>query len=86
MQTIIFHIDVNSAFLSWTALERLEQGETTDLREIPSIIGGDQSRRHGVVLAKSTPAKAYGIQTAEPIVNAFRKCPNLTMVPPDHHM
>lgn len=86
MEPIIFHIDVNSAFLSWTALERLEQGYTTDLREIPSIIGGDQSKRHGVVLAKSTPAKKYGIQTGEPIVNAFRKCPTLTLAPPNHVM
>ena len=84
--SIIFHIDVNSAFLSWTALEQLEKGSEVDLRTIPSIVGGDQSKRHGIVLAKSVPAKAYGIQTAEPIVNAFRKCPNLTMVPPDHHM
>lgn len=82
--TIIFHIDVNSAFLSWTALERLSQGETVDLREIPSIIGGDSSTRHGIVLAKSIPAKAYGIQTAEPVANAFRKCPNLVMVSPNH--
>ena len=84
--SIIFHIDVNSAFLSWTALEQLRKGSEVDLRTIPSIVGGDQSKRHGIVLAKSVPAKAYGIQTAEPIVNAFRKCPNLTMVPPDHHM
>ena len=82
--TIIFHIDVNSAFLSWTAIERLSQGETVDLREIPSIIGGDSATRHGIVLAKSIPAKAYGIQTAEPVANAFRKCPNLVMVSPNH--
>jgi len=83
---IIFHIDVNSAFLSWTALEMLEKGSDIDLRTIPSIVGGDQEKRHGIVLAKSVPAKAYGIQTAEPVVNAFRKCPSLTMVPPDHTM
>ena len=86
MDSIIFHIDVNSAFLSWTALERLEMGDTIDLRDIPSIIGGDQSKRHGVVLAKSTPAKKYGIVTGEPIVNAFKKCPTLTYVPPNHAM
>ena len=80
----IFHIDVNSAFLSWTALSRLQSGETVDLREIPAIIGGDMSKRHGVVLAKSIPAKAYGITTGEPVVNAFRKCPNLISVAPDH--
>ena len=86
MDSIIFHIDVNSAFLSWTALSLLEQGETTDLREIPAIIGGDVQKRHGVVLAKSTSAKKYGIQTGEPIVNAFKKCPNLTIAPPNHTM
>ena len=83
-ERIIFHIDVNSAFLSWTALSRLQAGDTVDLREIPSIIGGDMSTRHGVVLAKSIPAKAYGITTGEPVVNAFRKCPNLISVAPDH--
>lgn len=83
---IFFHIDVNSAFLSWTALELLEQGSEQDIRTIPSIVGGDTQTRHGIVLAKSIPAKAYGIQTAEPVVNALRKCPNLTMVPPNHQM
>lgn len=81
---IIFHIDVNSAFLSWSALERLHAGEETDLRLIPSIVGGDMAKRHGVVLAKSIPAKAYGITTGEPVVNAFRKCPSLVSIPPDH--
>ncbi len=83
---IYFHIDVNSAFLSWSALEQLENGSEIDLRNIPSIVGGDTSTRHGIVLAKSIPAKAYGIQTAEPVVNALRKCPNLTIVPPNHTM
>lgn len=86
MNPIIFHIDVNSAFLSWTALSLLEQGDSVDLREIPSIIGGDKDKRHGIVLAKSTKAKSYGIQTGEPIVNAFKKCPALVMAPPDHNM
>lgn len=81
---IFFHIDVNSAFLSWSALAQLEAGSETDLRLIPSIVGGDMSKRHGVVLAKSIPAKAYGIVTGEPVVNAFRKCPHLVTVPPDH--
>lgn len=85
-KTIIFHIDVNSAYLSWTALEKLNNGEETDLRLIPSIIGGDMSKRHGVVLAKSIPAKTYGITTGEPVINAFRKCPNLIMAAPDHDM
>lgn len=84
MDRIIFHIDVNSAFLSWTAVDLLKSGKTLDIRTVPAIIGGDVSKRHGVVLAKSVPAKKYGIQTGEPIVNAFRKCPSLLLEPPDH--
>ena len=84
--SIFFHIDVNSAFLSWTALELLEQGNEQDIRTIPSIVGGDTQTRHGIVLAKSIPAKSYGIQTAEPVVNALRKYPNLIIVPPNHRM
>lgn len=86
MERIIFHIDVNSAYLSWTALSLLERGCPTDLREIPAIIGGDMEKRHGVVLAKSIPAKKYGIITGEPIVNALRKCPVLTIESPDQHL
>lgn len=86
MRQIIFHIDVNSAFLSWTAVEELKNGSDRDLREIPSIIGGDQQSRRGVVLAKSVPAKKYKIQTGEPVANALRKCPNLVMAPPNHKM
>ena len=83
---IIFHIDVNSAFLSWTALDKLQQGNPVDLRTIPAIVGGDTSTRHGIVLAKSIPAKAFGITTGEPVVNALRKCPNLVMAAPNHNM
>lgn len=86
MQRIIFHIDVNSAYLSWTATEMLENGSELDIRTIPAIIGGDKESRHGIVLAKSVPAKKYGITTGEPVVNALRKCPNLHMEPPDHRM
>ena len=86
MHQIIFHIDVNSAFLSWTAVEELKNGSDRDLREIPSIIGGDQQSRRGVVLAKSVPAKKYKIQTGEPVANALRKYPNLVMAPPNHKM
>lgn len=84
MKSIIFHIDVNSAYLSWTALEKLKNGSEVDLRTIPSIIGGDEKTRHGVVLAKSLPAKKYKIQTGEPVASALRKCPDLVMEPPDH--
>ena len=83
MSRIIFHIDVNSAFLSWTAVDRLKNGETIDLRTIPSIVGGDSNSRHGIVLAKSTSAKKYGIVTGEPIGMALQKCPELVCVPPD---
>ena len=86
MEPIFFHIDVNSAFLSWTAIERLEHGDTVDLRQIPSIIGGDKEKRHGIVLAKSIPAKAFHIQTGEPIVKALEKCSALTIAAPDHAM
>ena len=86
MRQIIFHIDVNSAFLSWTAVEQLKQGAEIDLRTIPSIIGGNQASRHGIVLAKSVPAKKYDIVTGEPVANALRKCPDLVMAPPNHKM
>ena len=83
---IIFHIDVNSAYLSWTAVEQLKNGADVDIRTIPAIIGGDRESRHGIVLAKSPSAKKFGIRTGEPVVNAFRKCPNLHMDPPNHRM
>lgn len=86
MNRIIFHIDVNSAYLSWTSVENLRTGAGPDLREIPAIIGGDESSRHGVVLAKSIPAKAFGIRTGEPAASARRKCPGLVMAPPNHRM
>ena len=86
MKPIIFHIDVNSAYLSWTSLEKLKNGSETDLRTIPSIVGGDEKSRHGIVLAKSIPAKKYGIQTAEPVASALRKCPGLVVEKPDHAM
>lgn len=86
MKQIIFHIDVNSAFLSWTAVEELRNGSERDLRTIPAIIGGDQESRRGIVLAKSESAKKFGIVTGEPVANALRKCPNLTMARPNHRM
>jgi DNA polymerase IV len=80
---LVLHVDVNSAFLSWSAVHRLEYGEGTDIREIPSVIGGDENSRHGVVLAKSVPAKKYDIITGESLFSARQKCPNLVVVPPD---
>lgn len=83
MPRIIFHIDVNNAFLSWTAVKLLNEGYPIDIREIPSIIGGDESTRHGIVLAKSPVAKKFGIKTAETIYMARKKCPNLKVYPSD---
>lgn len=86
-ETIIFHIDVNSAFLSWEACYRKEiYGDINDLRDVPSVIGGNQEMRHGIVLAKSIPAKKFNIQTGEPLVSARQKCPNLIVVQPNYGM
>lgn len=85
MKRLIFHIDVNSAFLSWEAARRVKKGED-DLRLIPSAIGGDPESRRGVVLAKSIPAKKYNIKTGEPIGMALRKCPSLVITPPDFRL
>lgn len=82
---VIFHVDVNSAFLSWEAAYRLYHlGAKLDLRTVPSAVGGDKEKRHGIILAKSIPSKKYGIQTGEPVVDAVRKCPDLLLVPPNY--
>lgn len=82
MQRLIFHIDVNSAFLSWEATRRVANGQE-DLRNIPSAVGGDREKRTGVILAKSLPAKRFGVTTGEPVAAALRKCPSLVVVPAD---
>lgn len=87
MNRVIFHIDVNSAFLSWEAVYRLYHlAGNLDLREIPSAVGGDITKRHGIILAKSIPAKKYKIQTGEPVTDALRKCPDLVLVPPNYNL
>lgn len=79
---LVFHIDVNSAYLSWESVYRLKTDPAApDLRQIPSAVGGDAASRHGIVLAKSISAKKYGVITGEPIAQALRKCPGLTVVP-----
>ena len=83
-ERIIFHIDVNNAFLSWTAVLLLKQGYKQDIRKIPSIIGGDEKERRGIVLAKSPVAKRFGIKTAETIYQAKKKCPSLQIFPANH--
>ena len=85
MARLIFHIDVNSAFLSWEAARRVSQGEA-DLRLIPSAIGGDRDKRTGVILAKSIPAKKFGVRTGEPVGMALRKCPDLVLARPDFRL
>lgn len=80
----IFHIDVNNAFLSWTAVYLLNNGYNKDIREVPSVIGGAEKSRHGIVLAKSPVAKKLGVVSAEPIYMAKKKCPNLEVYPPQY--
>ena len=85
MDKVIFHIDVNSAFLSWEAVYRIYcLGGKTDLREQVAAVGGDMAMRHGIILAKSIPAKRFGIKTGETILEAKQKCPELILVPPNY--
>ena len=77
MKRIIMHIDVNNAFLSWSAVKLLYDGYKVDIRKIEAVIGGDESKRHGIVLAKSPVAKKKGVKTAETLASARRKCNNL---------
>ena len=86
MQRQILHVDVNNAFLSWTAVDMLKKGSKIDIREIPAIIGGDESKRSGIVLAKSMKAKECGIKTAETIYQAKIKCPGLKIFPSNYSM
>ena len=81
MDRCILHVDVNNAFLSWTAVDMLKNGENIDIREIPAVIGGDEERRSGIVLAKSNIAKKFGIVTGEPIYFAKKKCSSIEVFP-----
>ncbi|HZK33714.1 MAG TPA: DNA polymerase IV [Bacillota bacterium] len=81
---VIFHIDVNSAYLSFEAVYRLQHGQSIDLREIPSAVAGSQATRHGIILARSIPSKEEGVKTGEAIWEAKKKCPNLVIVPPNY--
>ena len=86
MKRIIMHIDVNNAFLSWTAVDLLNKGYNIDIRKIEAVIGGDESKRHGIVLAKSPIAKKRGVKTAETLMSARRKCRDLKVYPPDYQL
>ena len=83
-ERFIFHIDVNNAFLSWTAVYLLNNGFNKDIRKVPSVIGGDEHSRHGIVLAKSPVAKKLGVVSAEPVYMAKKKCPDLEVYPPQY--
>ena len=84
-ERVIFHVDANSAFLSWSAAYRVKVlGEKEDLRDVPSVVAGDKDSRHSIILAKSTPAKKYGIHTGEPLFRALEKCPDLKIIQPDY--
>lgn len=86
MERKILHVDVNNAFLSWTAVDMLEKGAQIDIRTIPSIIGGDENQRRGIVLAKSPIAKQFEIKTGEPIYFARKKCPNIKIFKSDFNV
>lgn len=86
-ERVIFHVDANSAFLSWSAAYRVRVlGETEDLRQVPSVVAGDKASRHSIILAKSGPAKKYGIHTGEPLFTALEKCPDLKIIQPDYEL
>ena len=85
-ERLIFHIDVNNAFLSWTAVDLLKKGYPIDIRTIPSVIGGDEEARRGIVTAKSPVAKKMGVVTAEPLYMARRKCPGLKIFQGDYEL
>ena len=82
----VLHVDANSAYLSWTAVNLLESGYGVDIREVPSVIAGDPAERHGIILAKSIPAKKLGITTAVSLYEAREKCPSLLVFPPDYDL
>ena len=80
MKRIIFHVDVNNAFLSWSAVDMLKNGSKLDIRNIISIVTADETKKRGVVLAKSYPAKKLGIITGESVYSAKRKSKNIYIV------
>ncbi len=79
MRRIIFHIDVNSAFLSWSAVKMVREGQP-DIRLVPSVVSGDPSDRRSIITAASIPAKKLGIKVATPVTMALRTCPTLVIV------
>ncbi|MDR1778179.1 MAG: DNA polymerase IV [Clostridiales Family XIII bacterium] len=86
MRRVVFHVDANSAYLSWTAVDLLERGYPLDVRTVPAVIAGDPASRHGIILTKSIPAKKYGIGTGESLMEARARCPGLVVLPPDYDL
>ena len=86
MCPVIFHIDVNSAYLSWSAVHMLSKGYPTDLRTVDAAVGGDTSKRRGNTRSSVIPAKRYHVRTGEPVTDALKKCPHLLLIPPDHDL
>ena len=85
-ERIIIHIDCNNAFLSWTAVNMIHNGSKVDIRNRYAVIGGDESQRRGVVLAKSMLCKKMGVVTGETLYVARKKCPYLEVYPPEHRI
>lgn len=86
MDRIVIHVDVNNAFLSWTAVNMLKNGSKIDIRKRYAVISGDESQRRGIVLAKSIPCKKKGVTTGETLYSARRKCPYLDCYPPEFYL
>lgn len=87
MNSVYFHIDVNNAYLSWTAAYETQVcGSSFDARTVPAVIGGNEKARHGIVLAKSPSAKALGIYTGQPLVLARQRASGLLVLPPDYEL
>ncbi len=78
MDRVIFHCDLNSFYASVELLDHPE------LRHRPVAVCGDPESRHGIILAKNEPAKAFGVKTAETIWQARKKCPELVLLPAHH--
>lgn len=83
---LVFHVDVNSAYLSWTAADLIEKGYGMDIRNMPAVISGNPENRHGIILAKSIAAKKFGIKTGESLFEAKQKCPELKVFAPDYDL
>lgn len=80
MERVILHVDMNAFYASVEALFHPE------VRGKPMAVCGDEEKRRGIILAKSEEAKRMGVQTAEPIWQARRKCPGLILLPPHREL